>query len=128
MAYVLNLKTISDHRGHLTVIEREIPFEIKRVFYIYGVHAESITRGGHCHHRTTHAAVCVSGSCKVYVNDGEKEETFLLDSPEKCLILDCQDWHTMFSFTADAVLVVLASEYYDPDEYIYELEKNGSND
>lgn len=123
MAYMMTLKTHADHRGNLTVMEREIPFEIKRVFFIHGVVHHSITRGGHCHNSTVHAAVCVKGSCEVYTNDGEKEGYFLLDSPEKCLILDCQDWHTMSKFTEDAVLLVLASDYYDPDEYIYEVER-----
>jgi hypothetical protein len=118
MAHIIRLKTYSEQRGNLTVIEEEIPFAIKRLFYIYGVD-ESI-RGGHRHHKTIQAAICIHGSCIVSNNDGEKKEDFLLDHPSKCLILETKDWHTMHHFTPDAVLLVLASTTFDPSDYIYE--------
>jgi hypothetical protein len=118
MAYLIDLKTFTDKRGNLTVIEKTIPFEIKRIFYIYGV--DDSKRGGHRHHTTVQAAICIKGSCKIYNNNGEKEETFLLDSPSKCLILECRDWHTMFDFTPDAILMVLASEFFNEKDYIFE--------
>jgi dTDP-4-dehydrorhamnose 3,5-epimerase-like enzyme len=118
MAKLLDLKTFSDSRGNLTVIEKVIPFEIKRIFYIYGV--DDSLRGGHRHHRTIQAAICLKGSCIVSNNDAGKREVFHLDQPSKCLILKPDDWHTMHHFTEDAILMVLASEYFDPDDYIYE--------
>jgi len=118
MAYLLNLKTFSDPRGHLTVVEKVIPFDIKRIFYIYGV--DDSVRGGHRHKKTVQAAFCIKGSCVIFNDDGEKKEEFLLDSPEKCLILECKDWHQMHSFTEDAILMVLASEHYEQSDYIYE--------
>lgn len=118
MAYLLSLKTFSDKRGNLSVIEKEIPFPIKRIFYIYGV--DDSVRGGHRHHKTVQAAICVAGSCVVSNNDGTKQEEFILDHPRKCLILEPKDWHTMHHFTPDAVLLVLASEYFDPNDYIFE--------
>lgn len=118
MAYIINLKTHSDQRGNLTVIEKEIPFDIKRIFYIYGV--DDTVRGGHRHKKTVQAAICINGSCVVSNNDGVKKEDFLLDHPQKCLILEEKDWHTMHHFTPDAVLLVLASTPFDPDDYIYE--------
>ncbi len=118
MAKLLNLTTFSDKRGNLTVIERVIPFEIKRIFYIYGVDAS--IRGGHRHHKTIQAAICLKGSCIISNNDGEKHEEFALDSPTKCLILEPRDWHLMHHFTEDAILMVLASEYFDNNDYIYE--------
>ena len=118
MAHLITLKTHSDARGNLTVMEREILFSIKRIFYIYGV--DNSVRGKHRHHKTVQAAICIKGSCKIYNNDSQKEEIFVLDSPDKCLILETNDWHKMYDFTPDAVLLVLASEPFDPNDYIYE--------
>lgn len=118
MAHLIDLKTFTDARGNLTVIEKVIPFEIKRVFYIYGV--DDSRRGGHRHHTTIQAAICIQGACVIYNHDGNKEENFKLDRPDKCLIIDCKDWHTMFDFTPDAILMVFASEYFDQKDYIYE--------
>lgn len=118
MAYLIHLTTHSDKRGNLTVIEDEIPFEIKRIFYIYGV--DDSKRGGHRHKTTVQAAICIHGSCIVSNDDGEKQEDFLLDHPSKCLILETKDWHVMHHFTPDAVLLVLASTKFDPSDYIYE--------
>ena len=101
----------------MTVIEKIIPFEIKRIFYIYGV--DNSERGGHRHHKTIQAAICIQGSCTIYNNDGLHEETFVLDSPSKCLILETKDWHKMYNFTPDGILMVLASEYFDEKDYIY---------
>jgi hypothetical protein len=118
MAHQICLKTFTDSRGNLTVIENVLPFSIKRVFYIYGV--DESARGGHRHHLTKQAAICIRGRCKIYNNDGMKEEVFLLNKPSKCLILDCQDWHKMFDFSKNAILMVLASENFDEKDYIYE--------
>jgi hypothetical protein len=118
MAELIQLKTFSDKRGNLTVIEEQIPFEVKRVFYIYGV--DDSVRGGHRHKTTRQAAVCIHGSCIVSNNDGNKIEDFLLDHPSKCLLLETFDWHTMHHFTPDAVLLVFASTKFDAADYIYE--------
>ena len=118
MAYLIDLKTFTDKRGNLTVIEKTVPFDIKRIFYIYGVD-ESI-RGGHRHHNTRQAAICIQGSCKIQNNDGQEESEFLLDRPDKCLILEPNDWHTMSSFSSNAILMVLASEYFNQNDYIFE--------
>jgi len=118
MAYLIDLKTFTDKRGNLTVIEKVIPFQIKRIFYIYGVD-ESI-RGGHRHHTTIQAAICLSGRCTIFNNDGKEKQEYLLDKPNKCLILETKDWHTMHDFSPDAMLMILASEYFDDKDYIYE--------
>lgn len=118
MARLIDLKTFTDSRGNLTVIEKVIPFDIKRIFYIYGV--DSSARGGHRHHKTIQAAVCIQGSCRIYNNNGQKEAYFNLDAPHKCLILEPEDWHTMDQFTSDAILMVLASEYFEKEDYIFE--------
>lgn len=118
MAELISLKTFTDKRGNLTVIEKSIPFDIKRIFYIYGV--DDSRRGGHRHHTTIQAAICLKGSCSIYNFDGEEKEDFRLDSPDKCLILQPKDWHEMYDFSPDAILMVLASEYFDANDYIFE--------
>jgi len=118
MAHLIDLKTFTDKRGNLTVIEKTIPFDIKRIFYIYGV--DDSIRGGHRHDKTVQAAICITGKCTIFNNNGEKQEIFDLDSPSKCLILDPKDWHEMYNFTKDAILMVLASEYFDERDYIFE--------
>jgi len=118
MAIQIDLKTFTDTRGNLTVIEKVIPFDIKRLFYIYGV--DESVRGGHRHKTTVQAAICLKGSCQILNNDGEKEKRYILDQPNKCLILEPKDWHVMDNFTPDAILMVLASEFFDANDYIFE--------
>jgi len=117
MGYIIDLPTFEDERGNLTVVEKLLPFEIKRLYYIYGV--KSI-RGGHRHHKTIQALISLGGSCEIYVNDGKKEEIFVLNTPTKCLILDPKDWHTMDKFSKNSTLLVFSSEFYDKDDYIDE--------
>lgn len=114
----MDLKTFTDKRGNLTVIEKVFPFDIKRIFYIYGV--DDSVRGGHRHHKTIQAAVCLKGHCTIVNNDGSKVENFILDHPSKCVILEPKDWHQMLNFSEDAILMVLASEFFDPKDYIFE--------
>ncbi len=118
MAYLVDLTTFTDKRGNLTVIEKILPFQIKRVFYIYGV--DDSVRGGHRHHKTIQAALCIKGECRISNNNGSAVEVFHLDKPSKCLILEPQDWHQMYDFSNDAILMVLASENFDKDDYIFE--------
>ncbi len=118
MAYQIELETHTDARGNLTVIEKILPFEIKRIFYIYGV--DDSVRGGHRHHKTIQAAICIQGQCKIYSHDGRVEQLFHLNSPSKCVLLDPKDWHKMYDFSRDAILMVLASEIFDQNDYIFE--------
>jgi dTDP-4-dehydrorhamnose 3,5-epimerase-like enzyme len=118
MARIIDLKTFTDERGNLTVVEKVLPFDIKRVFYIYGV--DDSKRGGHRHHKTIQAAVCIQGACRIYNNNNIEEQVFDLNQPSKCLILDPEDWHTMYDFSSDAILMVFASELYDEKDYIFE--------
>ena len=117
MAHLINLQTFTDTRGNLTVIEKVIPFQIKRIFYIYGV--DKSIRGGHRHLQTIQAAICIQGSCRIFNDNGISKEYFSLDSPSKCLIITPEDWHTMDQFTEDAILMVLASEHFTASDYIY---------
>lgn len=118
MAQLIDLKTFTDKRGNLTVIEKVVPFDIKRIFYIYGV--DESKRGGHRHKKTIQAAICIQGSCRIYNNNGSTEAYFELNRPDKCLLIQPEDWHTMDQFTPDAILMVLASEHFDANDYIFE--------
>ena len=118
MAHIINLTTFKESRGILTVLDKVVDFEIKRLFYIYAV--DDSDRGGHRHHNTHQAAICIKGSCKITCDNGRKIEIFDLDSPEKCLILEPCDWHIMHDFSGDSILLVLASTAFDPKDYIYE--------
>lgn len=120
MAHLIKLKSNSDTRGNLTVIEKILPFDIKRIFYIYGVGDPLIKRGGHRHKKTVQALISVAGRCEVDTDNGMEKKTYSLDSPETCLILEPEDWHVMRGFSGDCVLVALASEYYNPEDYVRE--------
>jgi hypothetical protein len=117
MAYIIELPVFSDGRGSLTVVEKILPFEIKRFYYVYNV---ALKRGGHRHKKTVQALISLGGSCDIYTNNGEKEEIFFLDNPNKCLILDPKDWHTMDNFSEGSTLLVFSSEFYDKEDYIDE--------
>jgi len=116
----LCLKTFSDSKGNLTVIEKVLPFDIRRIFYIYGV--DESVRGNHRHHAAIQAAVCLVGSCRIVCKSGpgQLQNEFHLLTPSDCLIIYPEDWHLMDQFSPDAILMVLASEYFDPNDYIFE--------
>ena len=120
MARLINLKTFSDNRGNLTVIEKVIPFEIKRIFYIYGV--DDSVRGRHRHKKTIQAAISIKGRCRILNKSGKNcpVEEYNMDTPAKCLILMPEDYHWMDHFSEDCILMVLASEYFDETDYIFE--------
>lgn len=121
---IIEIKELGDERGLLTVIEenKTIPFEMKRVFYIYGT-ASGVRRGFHAHYKTRQALISVSGHCKVYLDNTKRKEDVLLDSPNKILILEPNDWHEMYDFSPDCVLLVLASHLYDSEDYIRDYDK-----
>ena len=119
MPELLLLKTHSDARGNLSVMEDdEIPFPIKRIFYIYGV--DKSTRGGHRHHETCQALICVTGSCVIHCDNNQQQSSYVLDDPKKCLIVKPEDWHTMENFSENTILLVLASHNYNSEDYIFE--------
>ena len=117
-------KVLGDHRGQLVALEanRQIPFDVKRVFYIYGTQ-EGIPRGNHSHYKTKQFLVAVNGSCKVTLDNGKEKETFDLNKPNLGLFQDALIWGTMHDFSSDCVLMVLADEYYDASDYITNYDK-----
>jgi len=109
-----------DHRGKLVIVEGEIdvPFEIKRAFYIYGSDRDVI-RGQHANRRTQFVLINVAGQSKVRVKDGKGNEiVYELNRPHTGIYLPEMVWKDMYDFSPDSVLLVLASEHYDPEEYI----------
>lgn len=118
MATLYPLKTFASENGNLTVFEDIIPGTIERVFYIYGV--GQIPRAGHRHHRAWNALICLNGRCRVYSHNGRVEETFYLDDPRQCLVLEPEDWHIMDEFSEEAILLVVSNQPYDKADYIYE--------
>ena len=111
----IDLRSIRDSRGLLTVVEEVLPFAIRRIFWVTGASGE--LRGGHRHHVTRQALVAIVGSIEVHLDDGVKRYTARLESPSRCLIVEPDDWHTM-RFGNGAVLLVMASHTYDPSDYI----------
>ena len=110
---------LGDDRGSLVALEaaRTIPFDIKRVYYIFGT-KESVARGFHAHRKLKQVAVCVTGKCRMLLDNGRTRESFWLDSPTKGVVIDDLTWREMHDFSSDCVLLVLASEYYDEKDYI----------
>ncbi|SCW77255.1 Protein N-acetyltransferase, RimJ/RimL family [Lachnospiraceae bacterium C10] len=109
-----------DERGHLVIVEgmMDIPFEIKRAFYIYGSDGE-VVRGQHANRQSEFVLINVAGTSKVKVKDGEGNEAiYCLNRPHTGIYLPTMVWKDMYDFSPDSVLLVLASTHYDPNEYI----------
>lgn len=113
-----------DDRGQLVALEeqKEIPFNIKRVYYMYDT-GQGVRRGYHAHKRLEQILVCVHGSCLIHMDDGLSTEEVLLDKPYEGLYIANNIWREMYDFSADAVLMVLASELYDEQDYIRDYQK-----
>ena len=122
---VLQFKEYGDERGNLVVAEgdgMDIPFDIKRVFYMYGSDPD-IIRGQHANRQTEFVLINVSGSSKVMVDDGSSKEVIILDKPRMGLYMGPMIWKEMYDFSADSVLLVLASEHYQEQEYIRDYQE-----
>lgn len=121
---IVEFADLGDERGNLVVIEgegRDIPFDIKRVFYMYGSDAE-VVRGQHANRETEFLMVNVGGSNKVRVDNGVEEEVIELNRPGMGLYLPPMLWKDMYDFSPDSVLLVMASRHYDAGEYIRNYE------
>ena len=120
----IEFNVLGDDRGQLVALEelKDIPFNIKRVFYIYGT-SEDVPRGNHSHHKTKQFLIAVNGSCKVTLDNGKEKETHLLNKPNLGLFQAEYIWGNMHDFSKDCVLMVLADEYYDENDYIRDYNK-----
>lgn len=117
---ILEFGEYGDERGNLVVAEgngKDIPFSIKRVFYMYGSDA-TVIRGQHANRKTEFVLINVSGTSKVKVDNGYETDVIELNKPRMGLYLPTMLWKDMYDFSADSVLLCLASEHYDGSEYI----------
>jgi len=115
----IQFKPLGDDRGSLVSLEanKSVPFEIKRVYYIFGT-KEGVSRGFHAHRNLKQVAVCVTGSCRFVLDNGKQREDIVLNSSTTGLVINDLTWREMHDFSPDCVLMVLASEYYDESDYI----------
>jgi len=114
-----------DERGSLIAIEefKNIPFEIKRVYYIFNT-KPNVRRGFHAHKNLKQVAICVKGSCKFLLDNGkERIDEIVLNKPNKGLLIEEMIWREMYDFSEDCVLLILANEYYDESDYIRDYDE-----
>lgn len=113
-----------DERGQLVALEefKDIPFEIKRVYYMYDT-KEGVRRGFHAHKSLEQILICIHGSCKILLDNGTEKKIIPLESPYEGLYVSNNMWREMFDFSPDAVLMVLASDYYKEEDYIRDYDQ-----
>ena len=122
--FLLYFPQRGDERGWLVVAEgnKDVPFDIKRIFYIYGTEPEAV-RGQHANRNSEFVLVNVAGSCKVLTRDGKGDDTvFELNKPNMGLYIPKMVWKDMYDFSSDSILLCISSEAYDPNEYIRSYE------
>lgn len=124
-SYIIDLKIKGNKdKGYLVPLEEDfnIPFEVKRIFYIYNVPFKS-NRGAHAYYNTKQMLICVSGSLGIRCFDGVDEVVYKLDTHNKALYIDPMVWRTTFEHSSDAVLLVLSSLEFDEGDYIRDYNK-----
>jgi hypothetical protein len=117
MPKLITLPTHMNKAGKINVIEKVLPFQIKRVYWIYDILKN---RSGHSHKTTIQGVVPIKGSCNILIKKKNFEKNFFLDNNNQLLILEPEDWHLIENCSKDLVLLVLASEDYDINDYIDE--------
>lgn len=116
---MIPLQKHGDKRGLLIALEEErnIPFPIKRIYYIFDT-LKGVRRGFHAHKATRQVAVVARGSCKFHLDDGINKKEIEMDDPATGLLIEPYIWHEMYDFSDDCILMVLANDYYDETDYI----------
>ncbi len=122
----IDFQSLGDQRGSLVALEigmeKAVPFDIKRVYYIYRT-AEGVSRGFHAHRNLKQVAISVAGRCRMVLDDGKNRKEAWLDCPTKGLLIEDMIWREMHDFSEDCVLLVLASEHYDESDYIRDYQQ-----
>ena len=121
---LIDLPKIADLRGNLTVAEGAclVPFDIKRAYWVYDVPGGE-SRGGHAHKRLKQFVIALSGSFDVTLDDGTEKQTYHLNHPYQGLLIDTGIWRTLDDFSSGAVCLVLASEHFEEEDYIYDYDE-----
>lgn len=121
---IIDLPKITDPRGNLTVAEglKNVPFDIKRAYWVYDVPGGE-SRGGHAHKKLKQLVIALSGSFTVTLDNGKERKTVLLNHPYQGLIIETNTWRTLDDFSSGAVCLVLASELYEEEDYIYDYDE-----
>ncbi|KJG13751.1 sugar 3,4-ketoisomerase [Photobacterium iliopiscarium] len=116
---LIDFNILGDERGSLVSLEQyqNIPFDIKRIYYIFGT-KDGVARGFHAHKELKQIAICIQGECRFIMDNGKQKEEIILNKPNKGLFIDVMQWHEMYDFSHDCVLIVLASDHYDEQDYI----------
>ena len=122
----VNFENLGDERGSLVSIEmgmdKAVPFNIKRVYYISRTEA-GVSRGYHAHKNLKQVVICLAGRCRMVLDDGKTREEVWLDCPTRGLVIEHMVWREMHDFSEDCVLLVLANEHYDENDYIRNYEE-----
>ncbi len=123
-SHIINFNEIKDTRGKLVSIEncKNIPFEIKRVYYLYALNI-SLSRGYHAHRKLKQILICINGNCEILLDDGYIKKTYRLETRNKGILIEHMVWREMYNFSKDCVILVLASDYYNEDDYIRNYEQ-----
>jgi dTDP-4-dehydrorhamnose 3,5-epimerase-like enzyme len=116
---LIDFKSLGDDRGQLFSLEgnQNIPFDIKRIYYMYGMQSD-VPRGFHAHKELQQVAICIKGSCKLQMDDGRIKEEVVIGKANVGLVIDKLIWHEMHDFSDDCILMVIASDHYDENDYI----------
>ena len=120
----ISFKLLGDEDGSLVSLEgnKSVPFDIKRVYYIFGT-KKGVSRGFHAHRNLKQVAICVTGSCRFILDNGRLREEVVLDKSTTGLLIDDLTWREIYDFSPDCVLMVLASEHFDELDYIRDYQE-----
>lgn len=117
---IIDFTTIEDDRGALSFFEigdnKQVPFTVKRIYHLFNLN--ELTRGFHAHKELKQLAICLHGSCSMVLDDGTQRKTVMLNKPNQGLFMDKMIWREIHDITPGTVILVLASQYFDEDDYI----------
>jgi hypothetical protein len=119
---LIDIPKIEDYRGNIAIVEKDVlPFEVKRVYYLYDI-PSTASRGGHAHKEQLEFLIAVSGSFDLILKNGVSQQTITLNKPDKGILIHKNVWRELDNFSSGAVCLVLASDVFDEDDYIRDFE------